>query len=82
MTKEYWKKRCELAEKYIKETPCDPDIYKEQMIAYNNWMEFKKFPIPDVVVPKGTLCDHPEDMRHGTGYLECQYCIKCGKEIV
>lgn len=45
---EYWKKRCELAEKYIEETPCDPDIYEEQIVAYNNWGEFKKLPIPDV----------------------------------
>jgi hypothetical protein len=27
------------------------------------------------------LCDHPEDMRHGTGYLETQQCIKCGKQL-
>ena len=43
---EYWKKRCELAETYIEESPCDPDIYKEQLDAYNNWCEFKKLPIP------------------------------------
>lgn len=46
---EYWKKRCELAEAYIDESPCDPDIYKEQLDAWNNWLEFKKLRIHDVV---------------------------------
>jgi hypothetical protein len=45
---DYWKKRCELAEAYIEESPCDPDIYKEQLDAWNNWCEFKKLPIPVV----------------------------------
>ena len=45
---EYWKKRCELAEAYIEESPCDPDIYKKQLDAWNNWCEFKKLPIPVV----------------------------------
>lgn len=45
---DYWKTRCELAEKYIEETPCDPDIYEEQIVAYNSWGEFKNLPIPDV----------------------------------
>jgi hypothetical protein len=34
---EYWKKRCLAAEKFIDESPCDPDIYKEQLEAYNIW---------------------------------------------
>jgi len=38
----YWKTRCKLAEKYIEESPCDPDIYKEQLKAYWQWMDFKK----------------------------------------
>jgi len=46
----YWKKRCELAEAYIEESPCDPDIYKEQLDAWNNWCEFKKLPIPVVIL--------------------------------
>jgi len=37
----YWKTRCLLAEKYIEETPCDPDIYVEQMEAYWKWINFK-----------------------------------------
>lgn len=45
---EYWKKRCELAEAYIDESPCDPDIYREQLDVWNNWREFKKLPIPVV----------------------------------
>lgn len=43
---DYWKKRCELAEDFIEEHPCDPDITDEQTEAYNNWCEFKKLPIP------------------------------------
>ena len=26
-------------------------------------------------------CDHPKDERHGSGYLEAQYCMKCGKML-
>ena len=37
----YWKTRCLLAEKYIEESPCDPDFYKEQLKAYNKWKDFK-----------------------------------------
>lgn len=44
---DYWKKRCELAEKYIDETPSDPDIYLDQIKAFNKWVEFKKIPIPE-----------------------------------
>lgn len=38
---EYWKKRCLAAEKFINESPCDPDIYPEQIEAYNNWQQIK-----------------------------------------
>lgn len=31
---EYWKARCLAAEKFIDESPCDPDIYSEQIEAY------------------------------------------------
>lgn len=39
---EYWKKRCELAEKYISECPCDPDIYDSQLEAWTEWLVFIK----------------------------------------
>jgi|DEB0MinimDraft_10_1074344.scaffolds.fasta_scaffold30557_1 hypothetical protein len=38
---DYWKKRYRLAEKYINESPCDPDITKAQYKAYLKWIEFK-----------------------------------------
>jgi hypothetical protein len=38
----YWKTRCELAEAYIKETPCDPDTTPEQANAWTAWMDFIK----------------------------------------
>ena len=34
---DYWKERCLLAEAYISESPCDPDITAEQLEAYNKW---------------------------------------------
>lgn len=40
--RDYWRERCELAEKYIKESPCDPDIYPDQLQAYQEWKEFKR----------------------------------------
>lgn len=38
----YWKKRCELAEKCLGESPCDPDITGEQIKAHNEYNEFIK----------------------------------------
>lgn len=37
---EYWKKRCELAEKCLKESPCDPDITKAQIEAHQKYNDF------------------------------------------
>ena len=39
---EYWKQRCELAEKFIEESPCDPDITTEQADAWDNYQWFLK----------------------------------------
>lgn len=39
--KDYWKLRCKAAEKYIEESPCDPDIYDTQIEAHNAWKKFK-----------------------------------------
>ena len=37
---DYWKQRCELAEKCIEESPCDPDITSDQIKAHNDYNEF------------------------------------------
>lgn len=37
----YFVKRCELAEKYIDESPCDRDITDGQLKAYREWQDFK-----------------------------------------
>lgn len=37
---EYWKQRCELAEKCLEASPCDPDITSDQIKA---WSEYHKF---------------------------------------
>jgi hypothetical protein len=37
----YWMSRCELAEKVISESPCDPDITEAQTAAYLSWQGFK-----------------------------------------
>jgi hypothetical protein len=44
MTKEkdYWYNRCYHAEQFIEKSPCDPDIYDEQIIAHQQWQESKK----------------------------------------
>jgi hypothetical protein len=39
---EYWKKRCELAEKYIAESPSDPDLRDAQWKAYQDWQNYIK----------------------------------------
>lgn len=38
----YWKTRCELAEAFIKASPCDPDITSKQIEAYQKYMQFLK----------------------------------------
>ena len=64
------------------------DSYEKGEISYSKMVELlnerisERLIIDVVSVPMGTVCDHPKDMRHGTGYLECQYCIKCGKQII
>lgn len=35
----YWKRRCEAAERYINESPCDPDITPAQEAAYDAWQQ-------------------------------------------
>jgi|688.fasta_scaffold487194_2 hypothetical protein len=35
----YWKERCLVAERFINLSPCDHDIYPDQLIAYNEWIE-------------------------------------------
>lgn len=37
MEEAYWRERCLAAELFIKESPCDPDITKEQIEAYSKW---------------------------------------------
>jgi len=37
---EYWHQRSKLADAYIKETPCDPDITDAQLKA---WLEYQEF---------------------------------------
>lgn len=38
----YWKSICLAAEKYIEESPCDPDITTDQIIAYDAWLKIVK----------------------------------------
>lgn len=35
-----YKQGFELAQKYIEESPCDPDIYRTQLDAWNNYQQF------------------------------------------
>ena len=36
------KERCLAAEKFIDLSPCDLDIYNDQLIDYNEWVTIKK----------------------------------------
>ena len=38
----YWKTRCEYAERYIEESPCDPDITLEQVEAFKDFTPVPK----------------------------------------
>jgi hypothetical protein len=37
---DYWKERCLAAEKFIDLSPCDHDVYPDQLIAHNEWIKF------------------------------------------
>jgi hypothetical protein len=37
----YWKERCLVAEKFIDLSPCDHDIYPDQLIAHGEWVTIK-----------------------------------------
>jgi hypothetical protein len=37
---DYWKQRCQLAEKCIEESLCDPDITSDQIKAHNAYNKF------------------------------------------
>ena len=37
---DYWKQRCELAEKCLEESPCDPDITSDQIKVHNTYNKF------------------------------------------
>lgn len=39
---DYWKERCLAAEKFIDLSPCDHDVYPDQLIAYSEWETIKK----------------------------------------
>ena len=43
---EYWVKRCLAAEDYISKSPCDPDIYPDQIEAYGIWQDIKNGEAP------------------------------------
>jgi hypothetical protein len=38
---DYWKRRCEAAEKFIEKSPCDPDTTSAQLEAYKKWQALK-----------------------------------------
>jgi hypothetical protein len=38
---DYWKERCLAAEKFIDLSPCDLDIYDDQLIAHGEWVTIK-----------------------------------------
>ena len=42
----YWEIRCKLSERYIANSPCDPDIYRWQYAAYVKWKKQVEQPIP------------------------------------
>lgn len=39
---DYWKERCLAAEKFIELSPCDHDIYDDQLTAHYEWETIKK----------------------------------------
>jgi hypothetical protein len=47
---DYWKKRCELAEKIIEETPCDGDICTKQIEAWEEYNSFMNLQIDDLLL--------------------------------
>ena len=73
---EYWKKRCELAEMYIEESPCDPDITMNQLAAYSAWNHFKNSTNPVVVD-----CKHDNEIMTQSDGFVYSTCGDCGDEL-
>lgn len=46
---DYWRQRCEAAEDYISESPCDHNMTTPQLKAYWKWKELK-----DAINDKGS----------------------------
>lgn len=49
----YWKRRCLAAEKFIEESPCDPDITMTQVAAHSEWQSIKQSPTLPVQLKEG-----------------------------
>jgi len=76
---EYWKKRCELAEMYIDEVPCDSDITMNQLAAYSAWNHFKNLTTSFVIEQNEQLvCEHKyqNNVCDSRGVMKC---IMCGR---
>ena len=72
---EYWENRCAAAEKYIAETPCDPDNTEQQYTAYIEWVEAVNLPIP------GTPEEEKSEKERGWAVNKLK-CDSCGFEWV
>lgn len=66
---EYWKKRCELAEDFIEESPDDPDVTKKQWEAYQKWQDFKNS-AKAAIEPEENVVDAPEAMFIQNPYID------------
>jgi len=69
-----WKERCLLAENYINETPCDPDIYQEQQEAWREWITYKQAMENKNSVIHGVMpCGDCSTKTSACRTINCQY---------
>lgn len=80
----YWKNRCQLAEAYIDESPCDPDITAAQGNAYRAWNKVKDAVIPPEATNSMTAQEQYEKdkLEHDAFIRGYRACIASLEKII
>lgn len=77
---EYWRRRCELAERCLEVSPCDPDITKEQIVAHKAYDEFLSSPDSTALYTGFTELLERLGMHYSLSFEDGYYHLKIAKK--